>query len=366
MGKKIVYLLLLAVLFFLSVMFRYETTRFLLIFFLILPVVLAAMLQFMAYGVRICLRLKKDQIQKGETWTAVASVDNPGRLSLSIVRLELEYEELQTGKKRIFLVRGKSKGKSVTDILCSMEEHFSGKIRISLKNAKIFDYMGLFSKKLPVEGQGEIMVFPPLNLTAVTQKPRSYYEAMDALEYDDFKPGSDVSEIFQIREYQKGDHLQRVHWKLSAREDNLLVKDYSYPLGYRAGVYLDFYMQKTDRSTRGQIDGMVELAMALSFSMAMAGCPHYLFWCNGEGVMRRLGVRQEEDLYEAMEAVLAIPVISESFDSKEVYRRQYGEEPPRVHIVVNGKLEVWKDGNLLECFRPDRLENQLETFSLII
>ena len=39
--------------------------------------------------------------------------------------------------------------------------------------------------------------------------------------------GYDPSELFDVREFQNGDRLQSVHWKLSARTDELMVKELS-------------------------------------------------------------------------------------------------------------------------------------------
>ena len=47
--------------------------------------------------------------------------------------------------------------------------------------------------------------------------------------YDDFHPGDDPSEIFGVREFRAGDKMQSIHWKLSAKSDDLLVRENSQP-----------------------------------------------------------------------------------------------------------------------------------------
>ena len=43
--------------------------------------------------------------------------------------------------------------------------------------------------------------------------------------------GDDPSEIYQVREYRERDSLKDIHWKLSAREEELMVKERGFPLG---------------------------------------------------------------------------------------------------------------------------------------
>lgn len=73
-------------------------------------------------------------------------------------------------------------------------------------------------------------MLPELDAVAVqvSERVRRYFG--EAESYDDFQPGTDVSQIFDVREYRPGDRLQRIHWKLSAKSDGLLVREDSQPL----------------------------------------------------------------------------------------------------------------------------------------
>ena len=55
---------------------------------------------------------------------------------------------------------------------------------------------------------------------------------MDGESYEKDRKGEDASEIYDVREYRAGDRMQKVHWKLSAREDTIYIKEFSYPLPY--------------------------------------------------------------------------------------------------------------------------------------
>lgn len=364
MVSKIIYVILLLVTWYLSIMFSPEAIRFILGFELLLPVIMLISLQFMTHKVTVSPEEEKDQIQKGEFWNVILKVNNPGWMPIPFIRVELEYEEILTQKKQNCRFWGKAGGRKETEIVCRMKEKYCGKIRVTLKTVRIYDYLRLFSKKIAAEGQAEIAVLPEIYITEVFQNPISAHMIMDSEEHDESRPGSDVSEVFQIREYQKGDTLQRIHWKLSAREDELMVKDYSLPLGYRVMLYLDYHLPQNMKRPEVGLDGMIEIAMALSFSMLMARCPHYLFWCTKEGLLERRGIREEEDLYEALEAVLGTGIYQEDLDGMDMYRQLYPDDIPNIQLMINMQLELWKKGRLLKKFGSKHLKDELESFGL--
>lgn len=366
MIKKMVYLILLAAVFFLSVMYRAESVRFLLIFLVILPIVLRISLHFMKQGVHVRLGAPHEQIQKGESWAAEVTIENKSWIPAPVIRIDLEYIEMQTEKKEKIKVWGNARKHGHTKVICKKEEKYCGKIQLKLSSVRVYDLLGIFSAKIPAQGQAEIKILPTLYMTEVTAKPVARPQESDFCEYDLSRPGNDVSEIFQIREYQAGDTLHRIHWKLSARADNVLVKDYSYPLGYRACLYIDFSMSPAEKNLRQKMDGIIQLGMALSFSMFVNKCPHFLVWTTEEGHLERYGVRTEEHLYEAMEAVMQAKIHPEQKDWKDQYRQQFVDEIPEVRLGVNYKLEVIKKDEVLMQFHADEMEKELETFRLEI
>lgn len=86
-------------------------------------------------------------------------------------------------------------------------------------------------------------------------------QLIDSEEYDEKRPGDDPSQIFQIREYREGDRMQRIHWKASARTSQLMVKDYSMPIGSGALVLFDLRVAEDA--------GMVFLDQAVEYGLAI-------------------------------------------------------------------------------------------------
>ena len=108
-------------------------------------------------------------------------------------------------------------------------------INISVKASKIgmvvFDgkgmmvtgYMGMMSMKLPVSFSVQVPVFPEKSQEIfVDEVP--YSEGYDEYTEPDLK-GNVSSDIKEIREYRPGDRLARIHWKITAKMDDLAVKE---------------------------------------------------------------------------------------------------------------------------------------------
>ena len=65
-----------------------------------------------------------------------------------------------------------------------------------------------------------------------------------------------------------------MHWKLSARTDELMVKENSLPKACAVAIAADFRGIKKGR----QADSFMKLLVSLSFSLMDQKCSHYVAW----------------------------------------------------------------------------------------
>lgn len=118
-----------------------------------------------------------------------------------------------------------------------MTFQYCGVYEIKCCQAEIFDLLGLFSKKIE-----DIMPVDAVVLPKDTGlKFRTARLVLDDEEdiYTDPFAGSDVSEIKELREYREGDRLSQVHWKLSTKSEDLIVKEYARNAGVCIAVACD-------------------------------------------------------------------------------------------------------------------------------
>ena len=109
------------------------------------------------------------------------------------------------------------------DIVYPLKSEYLGVLKIEAADLQVTDWMGFFVFHKKVEAKKELVILPfatlqmEPDLTAVSG-------GMTELE-ESRKKGHDFSEVQDVREYQPGDKLQNIHWKLSAKKDMLMVKE---------------------------------------------------------------------------------------------------------------------------------------------
>ncbi|MGN0632315.1 MAG: DUF58 domain-containing protein [Oscillospiraceae bacterium] len=145
--------------------------------------------------------------------------------------------------------------------------HF-GAAECTIKRIKIYDMLRLTSPKLKekkyLAKSASVMIMPPPLVLQNTVNGLSN-SAADSDDFSDAKPGDDPSQIFSLREYNDGDKISRIHWKLSAQQDKLMVKDYSFPLNDAFLIIADAYSSHPDPEARAKLyDAVIQVVVSLS------------------------------------------------------------------------------------------------------
>ena len=151
---------------------------------------------------------------------AIATQGESIRVSLSCRLKEAGFDGV---KYRVTVKNNLSGEKSTkwlsggSDFLYSV--NLCGNYEFELVRIKLYDFSRLFYVTKRVKKYANVEVMPQIDEIPVriTDRVRNFFGDSDI--YDDLRPGYDPSELFDVREFQNGDRLQSVHWKLSARTD---------------------------------------------------------------------------------------------------------------------------------------------------
>lgn len=149
-----------------------------------------------------------------------------------------------------------------------------GNIKISVESVCCMDLFGLFQKTFYFHEMREVLVYPSqiqLN-TLLQRKPETI---TDGELYDYGKHGQDVNEVSGLRDYTEGDSPRSIHWKLSVKMDNLVVREFGYPSNYHTLII--YQMSKEANGT--QISNMLNntilsLCTSLSYSLLEKNLEH--------------------------------------------------------------------------------------------
>lgn len=242
----------------------------------------------------------------------------------------------------------------------------AGKYTIALKKIRIYDRTGLLFLTIRPWKIRYVNVAPPYYDVPVqlTMATKNFYGEADV--YDEKLPGYDNSETFQVRTYQKGDRLQNVHWKLTAKQDELMVKENALPNCCPVILFLDYNPKGWGRRCHNVLP-YIEAAASLSFSMMDAGCPHYVAWYDGvQKDVVRIRVDNEESMFRFLGMLMRIEWEKSKEELKQRYKEKYSREPYVFALSLNQKLILKKEDEVLAKLSPKKMEKSLAHTELLL
>lgn len=236
----------------------------------------------------------------------------------------------------------------------------AGSYEIRLRKVRIYDITGFFclNYSRAVRGEcGVLAVLPRIYPTGIRLSEAVRNFAGDAEVYDTLRSGTDRSETLKLRPFQNGDKLRNIHWKLSAKADELLVRENSMPRGCPVAVLVG--------NAGGISEVRLQCAASLSFCLMDQECPHYMAWYSSywQDVVR-MRVDDEESFYEAMLHLLREEGRSKTMDIQEHYREKYSGEPVLHYIRVEAGPYIKVDEQEALQLKASMLEQELGKLEL--
>lgn len=219
MMRRIGYLALLAAGVCQMMLYDFQGLRFLMCCAVCIPIAGALVTVPQAFGCSVTLKTEQLSVSRGDTVKVSVRVRTKGRGLLPVsgaalrISWQLPGEKEETTKLRL---RGLGRN-SVRETALELAADHCGRVRIELTKAVIYDFLGLFS--LPVKrGRGvEICITPLITPILAGNLEESVGNLWN-------KAGEKEGDLL-IREFQPGDSLHRIYWKLVAKEGVLQVRD---------------------------------------------------------------------------------------------------------------------------------------------
>lgn len=293
-------------------------------------------------------------------------ITNRGLLPLTRLEALVAVEDICTGRKRSEWMKVSSVLRGESTFVRSVAFSGTGTYRVWLKKLKVYDFTGLFYGKVRAKGEKKVQVMPKLHDIPVrlSLSVRNFFGEADV--YDETYPGHDNSELFEVREYQKGDRLQNIHWKLTAKQDELMVKEHSLPKACPVVLFLDFHPTKRMKRQERMIP-YLEVAASLVFSLTDSECPHYVVWFDKElQDIVRLRVEDEEGLFYFLSILMEIVWTQPKEDIILRYREKYKREPYVWGISLDENLVLKKEEEVLVHFSGKDTEQSLAQVELVL
>lgn len=167
-----------------------------------------------------------------------------------------------------------------------------GKMLCKLENTRVYDYMGLFWLCIQKKTAKPLVIRP-------VPVPMQYVPDLERFAASSWRPkaGGGFSENHEMRQYVPGDKLNQVHWKLTAKTGEIIVREPMEPERNRVLIEMEL------RGTPDQLDRKFGQLLWLSQHLLEMGLKHELRVLTGDGV-QNCRVENAEDLDAAVDYLL--------------------------------------------------------------
>ena len=159
---------------------------------------------------------------------------------------------------------------------CALQagSQYCGRLRIGVEKLKLYDCFGLIGIPCSASAAGHITVQPE-TFESVVQLNPDPNSTDDSDAYSQSRPGFDLTETYQIREYTPGDSPKQIHWKLTGKLDRLVVRDPGLPITRNVLV---FWERTGETGDPALTDAQAEVVFSLCRSLMDSGIQFTLAW----------------------------------------------------------------------------------------
>ena len=175
------------------------------------------------------------------------------------------------------------------NITIDLDSDFCGKYEVTIMYVRIFDILGMSYKSIVKNLKNVLYIYPvSVAIGSVSDAQRVNYEKE---RYFSNKKNTVLSEILQYREYQPGDNLRHINWKLSDRFDEMLVREFDTPTDNQVLVTFDIESSANDSSAQtvktssSQSANAIKATKSLVYSAIMSISASYI----DKGIFHQVG-----------------------------------------------------------------------------
>jgi len=206
--------------------------------------------------------------------------------------------------------------------------------------------LGLVERGMIVRGRAEIIVYPRLGRLSATWK-RDHLPGVELVHRRQSRRGAFDDDFHCIREYRGGDNPRRIHWRTSARHNELMVCEYHQSRDRSLVMLVDLW-QPSDADEEDRV--RVELAASLAGTMCVEHMrdsrdSHVDLTVAGKELTNWKGESSPVNM-EPMLEPLAVAVASPSADDDRLIEHALHQRSPGTRLILvttRSSVVQWQD-----------------------
>ncbi len=179
----------------------------------------------------VARQLRPPRVHAGEPATVTLLVTNGGRRRTPVIQLR---DAVGPGRTASVVLSPLAPGEHVTAVYSLPGEH-RGRLSVGPLDVRISDPFGLAALSAPAAPVVELIVWPAIE-AVVAPAPgvgRDHDAGARA------EPAPSGEEFYSLRPYADGDDFRRIHWRASAKRDDLVVRQDERSSRGQATIVLD-------------------------------------------------------------------------------------------------------------------------------
>ncbi len=247
------------------IMYLWDFSLILLIIIAAVPVLMFITAYITKKMISVELTSKEDSAAKHENFPIQINISNRSIFPVGKAEAHIEYYNVFNNEINSFELMMPVQPLNSQSVTFLISSHYCGMIHIKCAYINIYDPLKIFRFKIGKNISTEVAVLPEGH--EITGEV-SYTDRVneESSVFSEHKPGDDPSEVFDLRGYHPGDKLNRIHWKLSSKKDEFIVKDYSLPVDTPCTIFLDMknYGNNSNRMILPVFDTLVETLVSVS------------------------------------------------------------------------------------------------------
>lgn len=208
------------------------------------------------------------------------------------------------------------------------EEKHCGCVEASIEEAYISDPLGIFGRKRTSTACGSTDILPSERAAAADSRIFSSFNS-ESFKYSKCRKGNDPGEIQGIRDYRIGDSPKTIHWKLSGKMDDIMVRELGYPV--ENDILLIFDNAQSEGAETS--DKKMSVFVSVALELLRRGIPHSMGWYDrDENYFFIMDVNTEEQVWNVISRILRsavkndnVSAIARFIDNTEEYQRDYSQ-----------------------------------------
>ncbi len=289
-------------------------------------------------------------------------LENKSPFYLPGIRMKIALKNKGNGKVRKISLAGSISARGKAELTGVFRNPEFGLWQAECGKCFCYDCLGLFRLKKRWKETLQFMVFPSCYETNIKVGVRTRLFLSDGSWYHPRTGGDDPAEVLKLREYRQGDRMNRIHWKLSAKNEELIVSEMSMPMGCNVVIFLDAETENMNRKTG---TAYWEVLHTISQGLLEQECFHYLVWYEKESRrLYRKAIREPEDVTEFWTEILRHRTGRCPFPQE--YEQEFRGEPYASAVLWKQELELYANDRFLLQMIPEQVEKQLLELELTV